>query len=439
MAAPICRRANICRTPTALPGDGAVAAVTSQPYAIVTNPNRPTVDASTLGLSSAKQVESSPTSYTGIAGSSQGNCQPILRAAGQRAPITIPARSARPTDSNFTCTIGWANQFTSAYQYTCHTSEWDIYNPNTGGTFYWGEVSDCGSFASQSSCTQVSQTKSPRSRPGRPARAWHGLHRDRHDLQLRRADQLWGQRVEDYCINHTTLCFEPPPQDQAPGVPGAAYVGPIQTYQGSTVDNADCQAKLKACRLARPACNPRKSAWMHRPPPAPSTASRSPMIAGSGRRPTSAARSSANDCATLSAKSNCSFDHEVCLDSPHGRLSGQERGLQMHDACHDADSPAYSCSGDVYCIDGSCTQLPTSPAPDLANALVAMNAMKDADQQFDANNLTIFDGDATGCHKPLFGLVNCCAGKVSGLLTGAAAASAAIGLASGNPAMLLGL
>jgi conjugal transfer mating pair stabilization protein TraN len=68
-----------------------------------------------------------------------------------------------------------------------------------------------------------------------------------------------------------------------------------------------------------------------------------------------------------------------------------------------------------------------------------MNAMKDADQQFDANNLTIFDGDATGCHKPLFGLVNCCAGKVSGLLTGAAAASAAIGLASGNPAMLLGL
>ncbi|MGL1161893.1 conjugal transfer protein TraN, partial [Vibrio parahaemolyticus] len=42
---------------------------------------------------------------------------------------------------------------------------------------------------------------------------------------------------------------------------------------------------------------------------------------------------------------------------------------------------AYSCSGDVYCIDGSCTQLPTSPAPELANALVAMNAMKDADQQ----------------------------------------------------------
>jgi conjugal transfer mating pair stabilization protein TraN len=139
MAAPICRRANICRTPTALAGDGAVAAVTSQPYAIVTNPNRPTVDTSTLGLSSAKQVESSPTSYTGIAGSSQGNCQPIPASSGTASTYYDSCQiGTAEADSNFTCTIGWANQFTSAYQYTCHTSEWDIYNPNTGGTFFWG-------------------------------------------------------------------------------------------------------------------------------------------------------------------------------------------------------------------------------------------------------------------------------------------------------------
>jgi conjugal transfer mating pair stabilization protein TraN len=184
--------------PNSLAGDGAVAAVTSQPYAIVTNPNRPTVDTSTLGLTSAKQVESSPTSYTGIAGSSQGNCQPIPASSGTASTYYDSCQiGTAEADSNFTCTIGWANQFTSAYQYTCHTSEWDIYNPNTGGTFYWGEVSDCGSFASQSSCTQVSQTKKPSVTIWPRARAWHGLHRDRHDLQLRRADQLWGQRVED--------------------------------------------------------------------------------------------------------------------------------------------------------------------------------------------------------------------------------------------------
>jgi conjugal transfer mating pair stabilization protein TraN len=146
--------------PNSLAGDGAVAAVTSQPYAIVTNPNRPTVDPSTLGLSSAKQVESSPTSYTGIAGSSQGNCQPIPASSGTASTYYDSCQiGTAEADSNFTCTVGWANQFTSAYQYTCHDSEWDIYNPNNNLTFFWGDVSDCGSFATQSSCTQVSQTK----------------------------------------------------------------------------------------------------------------------------------------------------------------------------------------------------------------------------------------------------------------------------------------
>jgi conjugal transfer mating pair stabilization protein TraN len=39
-------------------------------------------------------------------------------------------------------------------------------------------------------------------------------------------------------------------------------------------------------------------------------------------------------------------------------------------------------------------------------------------------SLTIFGGEATGCHKPLFGLVNCCAGKVSGLLSFSVGAAA---------------
>uniref|UniRef100_UPI0038F7CA0B hypothetical protein n=1 Tax=Streptomyces turgidiscabies TaxID=85558 RepID=UPI0038F7CA0B len=89
----------------------------SQPYAIVTNPNRPTVDTSTLGLSSAKQVESSPTSYTGIAGSSQGNCQPVPVSTGTASTYYDSCQiGTAEADSSFTCTIGWANQFTTAYQ-----------------------------------------------------------------------------------------------------------------------------------------------------------------------------------------------------------------------------------------------------------------------------------------------------------------------------------
>jgi conjugal transfer mating pair stabilization protein TraN len=428
--------------PNSLAGDGAVAAVTSQPYAIVTNPNRPTVDTSTLGLTSAKQVESSPTSYTGIAGSSQGNCQPIPASSGTASTYYDSCQiGTAEADSNFTCTIGWANQFTSAYQYTCHTSEWDIYNPNTGGTFYWGDVSDCGSLPASLLARRSARPRSPRLRPGRPARACGHLHRDRHDLQLQRADQLWGQRVEDLLHQPHDLVLRAAAAGSGAGRARCCLCRAIQTYQGSTVDNADCQAKLKALPTGETCLQPTQVCV----DASPTTRTINGVAVTHDCWQWQATYqcstlSSANDCATLSAKSNCSFDHEVCLDSPQtGACQVKSEVYKCTTPATTQSSQAYSCSGDVYCIDGSCTQLPTSPAPDLANALVAMNAMKDANQQFDANKLTIFDGDATGCHKPLFGLVNCCAGKVSGLLTGAAAASAAIGLASGNPAMLLGL
>jgi hypothetical protein len=139
----------------------------------------------------------------------------------------------------------------------------------------------------------------------------------------------------------TRLCFEPPPQDQAPGVPGSTYVGPIQTYQGSTVDDSDCQAKLKALPTGETCLQPTQVCV----DASPTTRTINGVAVTHDCWQWQATYqcstlSSANDCATLSAKSNCSFDHEVCLD-PAGRcLSGQERGLQMHDACHDAEQPS---------------------------------------------------------------------------------------------------
>jgi len=65
--------------------------------------------------------------------------------------------------------------------------------------------------------------------------------------------------------------------------------------------------------------------------------------------------------------------------------------------------------------------------------------MGDATSQFDPNALTIFNGTSTGCHKPLFGLVNCCAGKVSGMLTAASSAIALAGILTGNYGFLLSM
>lgn len=233
-----------------LASDGAVQATTSEPYAIVTNPNRPTVDSTTLGLANAKTVEASPNNFTGGtgAGGSQGSCQQLPPSSGAPSTYYDSCQIGQAeADTSFTCSISWNNQFASGYQYTCHTSEWDLYNPNNNLTFYWGSVSDCGSFASQNSCSQVAQTKQAPQTTWPPG-AGIGLTFTETDTTYNCTTQTnFGTGPSNsYCINHSAWCFVPPPQDQAPGVPGAAYTGPIQTYQGSAIDNSDCQTKLGA-------------------------------------------------------------------------------------------------------------------------------------------------------------------------------------------------
>jgi len=220
-------------------------------------------------------------------------------------------------------------------------------------------------------------------------------------------------------------------------VPGSVDQGSTSTYSGSTLDNADCASKLTG-----QTCEPPNEVCVDAAP-ATRIVNGAAVTHDCWQWQASyqcATLSSANDCATLAGKSNCSFDHEVCLDDPqNGACQVRSEVYKCTTPASPIGSPAYSCSGNVYCLNGSCTQLPRAPSPDLAKALVAINAMGDATKQFDASNLTIFDGQATGCHKPLFGLVNCCAGKVSGLLTGASAALAFAGLLSGNYTFLLGM
>ncbi len=239
---------NYMARPDLLANDGAVQATTSEPYAIVTNPNRPTVDTATLGLANAKTVEANPNSFSGGTGASgsQGNCQQLPPSAGAPSTYYDSCQIGQAeADSSFTCTIGWSNQLSSAHQFTCHTSEWDIYNPSVNQTFYLAQVSDCGSFASQSSCSQVAQTtKAPQTTW--PPGAGIGLNFTETDTTYNCTGQTnFGTPASsNYCINHTSWCFVPPPLDQAPGVPGATDNGPVQTYQGSSVDSSDCKAKL---------------------------------------------------------------------------------------------------------------------------------------------------------------------------------------------------
>jgi conjugal transfer mating pair stabilization protein TraN len=140
----------------------------------------------------------------------------------------------------------------------------------------------------------------------------------------------------------------------------------------------------------------------------------------------------ANDCATVAANPKCKYDHDECLDDP------QEGACKVKDIVYrctadpatDGAGKAFICSGDLYCINGECTKIEREASTEFKDAVVAIHTLGDMKDQFDPATMTLFNGQKAGCHKPIFGLVNCCAGKTSGLLTvatGGAAIASGVG------------
>ncbi|WP_210359046.1 type-F conjugative transfer system mating-pair stabilization protein TraN [Sphingomonas beigongshangi] len=139
--------------------------------------------------------------------------------------------------------------------------------------------------------------------------------------------------------------------------------------------------------------------------------------------------SAGNDCGDLDANRQCTFLREDCLDDPQ---QGACKVMEKVYRCPTPDSPAsnapqYICGDDVYCINGDCEPITREASTEFRDALVALHAIDDASKGFDPNNLTVFSGTRDTCHKPVFGLINCCAGKVSGALTVAAGGAALAG------------
>jgi len=136
-----------------------------------------------------------------------------------------------------------------------------------------------------------------------------------------------------------------------------------------------------------------------------------------------------NDCGALEANASCSFVRTQCLDEDaDGTCAVQERVYRCPTpggAVGDAEQ--YICGDDVYCINGDCEPIVREASTEFKDALVALHSIDQAGKEFDENNFTVFTGDRETCHKPVFGLINCCAGKVSGLLSVGAGAAALAG------------
>lgn len=466
---------NYMARPDLLANDGAIQATTSEPYAIVTNPNRATVDPTTLGLANARTVEASPSAYSGGtgAGGSQGNCQQLPPSPGTSSTYYDSCQiGAAEQDQTVSCKIAWNDAFTMSHRYTCHSLTlygqsyrvWHYSTPTLGDPIVLGNVTDCGDLATSTDCTPVSSAATDHIDPPSPFTrayspyvwAWNINNPIViENLSLNLSDSFYANETDQTFSCGQAHTLQPQQSTTVQlriffgrtagseinnwtvTAPGAVDNGGSSTYTGSSIDNSDCANKIKGLT-----CMPPQQVCVDS---APATRTVNGVAVTHDCWQWQATYqcgtlSSASDCASLQAKNNCSFDHEVCLDDPqNGPCQVKSEVYKCTTPAVSGPSPAYACSGDVYCLNGSCTQLPRSASPDLAKALVAINAMGDATKQFDTANLSIFDGQATGCHKPLFGLVNCCAGKVSGLLTGASAATAMAGLLTGNYAFLLGM
>jgi conjugal transfer mating pair stabilization protein TraN len=139
-----------------------------------------------------------------------------------------------------------------------------------------------------------------------------------------------------------------------------------------------------------------------------------------------------SDCADLQNNPKCSFEREQCLDDPPNGPCHVTEEIYKCPVPGSQGPPLQQlvCGGDIYCVNGTCDQIQRDASSELKDALIAMGAVNQAQKDFDGSNLALFKGTRETCHKPIFGLVNCCAGKVSGALS---YSTALLGVLAGNP------
>ncbi len=143
-----------------------------------------------------------------------------------------------------------------------------------------------------------------------------------------------------------------------------------------------------------------------------------------------------NDCTDLDNNPACQFNRTECLDDPQqGACKVEERIYTCPIPGNVSDPKQFVCGGDVYCIGGECEAVTREASDEFKDAVVGLESLAQAKREFSDIDFKLFKGTAMGCHKPVFGLVNCCAGKVSGLIP---AASGFAALAAG-PAAIAGL
>lgn len=383
--------------PDALASEGASAAKESSAYQVIVDPRRPRFDASKIDMSRATSIEASPDSYLGAGEGISGTkarCQPL---PGGPASGVFYFESCNDglevTQASASCDIALVATPTTrtVYDYRCSD------RPDNG----------CATFDPYRDDGRCRVT---------------GSASKRICLQ----GDLEHCAEPEIVTTETLECTEPVAGHP---VPPARTVTQVVTSR----DESACAAATTGftCTLESEPC-------IDSDPPTRDVNGLEVTQACwkwhlsyscSGTR-------HANDCAGLAARPGCTFDHEECLDDPQvGSCQVKDEVYRCTTSGGSGSPPASLCGSDLYCLHGECSKVEREASTEFRDALVAVHALGDVRDQFDPADLSLFKGEATGCHRPIFGLVNCCAGKSSGLISASAGAAAI----AGGPAAIAAL
>lgn len=364
-------------------------------YRVVVDPYRTIVDPATIDLSAAQTIAGDPETYLGSAapgGGSTGTCNPLPPGGGGSVTYLESCNAgSQPYDEARSCnaSLSVVTEGSRYWEYSCYSDE-----PQPGHSGVCWAIQGA---LQQGNCTLVD-----RDRVGFSCLQWV--------YPPNGSGRPWCAEPGEPLYRETWAC----PAQLPP--PARGFERNTARIVSEVIDEAACNAAKgnATCTLSSEICTrPNETRTIGGLSVTRPCWEWSRTYQCNGLAP-------ANDCSALEARPECSFSHDECLsyDADETTCNVYDRWFQ----CTTPDTgaappPAYVCAGDLYCIDGECTQIQREASTEFKDAMVAMNVMGELRDGFDPNELKIFSGENLKCTKKVFGLSNCCSGKGVPLLT----------------------
>lgn len=462
--------------PAGLTGAGATAAVASEGFATVHDPNRPVVPVARGDIQRAIDIEADPTTYLDgeAVGGTNGSCVPLPPGGGSAnyAEWTCNVGSGvidQPQSCTRDLTVAEWNEFT--YQYLCVRSAGydgctalatngmcrltssvpvptygftvDYYDcdatvtdptaylygtiarPPPGGAFqvvnnvyrcnndgltdalttdvfgyptgYVTGLQQCGGLATDNTCSLTSAAAT--------------------GLPERTLCKTW-EFIGDPFFGGTLFCTEFAQPEQVysctSNVAGLVPETSTTKWFTETWTDATCGVDLGSCTLTGETCTAPNEVRI-----VDGVAVSRPCWQYSKNYMCQTVVGGLNDCSELAGNPQCTLNREECLDDPvnPNGCTVSERVYRCPIAGTTPEPAQYICGEDVYCVNGDCEAVEREASDEFKEAVVALNALGQANAEFDENTLTLFSGTRETCTKKVFGLSNCCSGSGVPLLT----------------------